>query len=102
MCFVRSDDLLSKPVYSGLGEEIGVVIGVEPYPSGFAHKLWVMERPALGEPVMRVVDERFVREVTPERIQLKGPREGFHITRVNGASGEEVVPVAPLLAPDPE
>lgn len=83
MSFIQSQDLLSKPVYSGLGEEIGVVVGVEPYPSGYVHKLWVMEHGSPdGMPCLRVVDERFVKEITSERIQLKGPREGFHITRV--------------------
>lgn len=92
MCFIQSEELIQKPVYSGLGEEIGIVVGVEPYPSGFVHKLWVLEQASGGEPKLRVVDERFVREVTPDRVLLKGPREGFHITRVTALLEPEQAP----------
>ncbi|HWG91661.1 MAG TPA: hypothetical protein VNZ52_12505 [Candidatus Thermoplasmatota archaeon] len=86
MCSWMPDDVLQKPVYSGLGEEIGVVVGVEPYPSGFAHKLHVREADPIGTvEVVHTIDERFVKEVTTDRIRLKGPREGFHITRVTSA-----------------
>lgn len=83
MSFVMPHDLLSKPVFSGLGEPIGVVVGVEPYPSGFAHKLWVLEECPVGPSILHTIDEEFVRTVGPTRIDLKGPREGFHITRTS-------------------
>lgn len=77
------DDLLGKPVIGSFGEPLGEVVRVEPDASGRPRKLRFR---GAGEPE-RVVKIEFVRAVRRDRIELKGPREGFHMTRL--AAGTE-------------
>jgi len=68
---------------------------VETYPDGAVRKLLIFED---GLPHLREVPARFVKSFGGD-VQLKGPREGFHITRL-GHVGPPLPPPS-LLGPDP-
>lgn len=74
-------ELAGKRVVSGIGEDLGHVVGIEPDRWGRPRKL-VYQEAGLDRPVS--VKLEFIRAVRPDRIELKGPREGFHITRMSG------------------
>jgi hypothetical protein len=66
---------------SGTGEDLGVVVGVQADRHG--HPKWIafMEDPASHE-TRRLAPLKFVKSFEHGVVQLKGPREGYHITRV--------------------
>lgn len=72
-------DLAGMRLYSGTGEELGVVVGFESGRYGEPKKLVFTEDGGLTR---RVVPLRFVRRVDGDRVTLAGPREGYHITRL--------------------
>lgn len=69
------DELLDRTVVSGLGIHLGVVVDVERNPRGAAERLVVREDGGM----LREVEAMHVRCILPDRVELKGPREGFHI-----------------------
>lgn len=73
-------DLAGLRLYSGTGEELGVVVGVEIGRWGEPKKLVFTED---GGATRRVVPLRFVRRVEEHGVTLAGPREGYHITRLS-------------------
>lgn len=82
---MASDKLVGKRIVSGIGEAIGVVIRVQAGRDGGPRRLWVRED---GSGRLREIDGRFVRSLEGDEIHLKGPREGYHITRIGPDEGE--------------
>jgi hypothetical protein len=66
-------------LWSGTGEELGVVLGIESDRFGVPKWLTFQESP--DTPPRRVKLD-FVRGVEADGVRLLGPREGYHITRV--------------------
>ena len=77
--------LIGHRILSGTGEDIGVVVGVEPDRFGRPKKLAFLEE---GAAAPRFVPLRFVRDIRDGVVKLAGPREGYHITKV-GTSAED-------------
>ena len=71
--------LVGRRILSGTGEELGVIVSVEPDRFGRPKKLVFIEE---GSGAQRFVPLRFVRDVDGGVVKLAGPREGYHITRV--------------------
>lgn len=69
-----------RRLYSGTGEDLGVVLGVLRDRAG--HPKWLRFVEAEGAPERKVRLD-FVRAVDEEGIRLAGPREGYHITRLH-------------------
>lgn len=73
-------DVVGLRLFSGTGEWLGVVTGVQDDRWGRPKHLAFVERDG-GEP--RRVPLRVVRRVESDGIHLAGPREGYHITRLD-------------------
>ena len=67
-------------VWSGTGEDLGTVLGVERDRFGAPKWLAFLEAP---DAPPRKVRLDFVRGVDAEGVRLRGPREGYHITRLH-------------------
>ena len=74
-----SEKLQGLRLLSGIGEELGLVLGVEH--DKFGHPKWLSFQEQ-GAAAPRRVRLDFVRGVTGDSVVLAGPREGYHITRV--------------------
>lgn len=68
------------PLWSGTGELLGVVVGIDLDRWGRPKHLRFQE-PGSTEP--RRAPLRVVRRVDGDGIHLAGPREGYHITRLD-------------------
>jgi hypothetical protein len=66
---------------SGTGEDLGVVVGVQADRFGNPKWLAFQEDPESGLPP-RLAPLKFVKSFEAGVVRLKGPREGYHITRV--------------------
>lgn len=66
---------------SGIGEDLGVVVGVQADRHGRPKWLAFVEDPGATLPP-RLAPLRFVKSFEGGVVRLKGPREGYHITRV--------------------
>ena len=75
------DGLIGHRILSGTGEDLGVVVGIEPDRFGRPKKLAFLED---GASAPRFVPLKFVRDIRDGVVKLAGPREGYHITRVSG------------------
>ena len=73
-------ELVGLRLYSGTGEELGVVLGVQRDRMG--HPKWLRFLEADGAPERKVRLD-FVRRVDGDGVRLAGPREGYHITRLH-------------------
>lgn len=73
-------------LWSGTGEELGTVMGVEQDRRGIPKWLTFLETP--GAP-LRKVNLEFVRGVDAQGIRVAGPRDGYHITRLHPADSRE-------------
>lgn len=69
-------------IYSGTGEELGRVVGVEAGRDGHPKHLLFVEEDGLAA-YPRRVPLRVVRGVDAGGVRLAGPREGYHITRLH-------------------
>jgi hypothetical protein len=70
---------------SGIGEDLGLVIGVQADRNGHPKWLAFVEDPAGALPP-RLAPLKYVKSFEPGVVRLKGPREGYHITRVQAPS----------------
>jgi hypothetical protein len=82
----REPGLLGFRLRSGSGEDLGVIVGVENDREGRPKKLAFLEDGARSP---RYVPLRYVRGIDGGVVQLAGPREGYHITRVMRDPEEE-------------
>ena len=76
------DAYVGLPLWSGTGEPLGVVVGVELDRWGAPKHLRFVEP---GSDVPRRAPLRVVRHVDEDGIHLAGPREGYHITRLRAS-----------------
>jgi len=77
--------LLGKLVISGTGEPIGRVVGMEVDETDRPFAVRVREH-GPGDARFRVVELEHVHAVDGDRIRCKGPRQGYHITRLGPPS----------------
>ncbi len=77
----RGTPLEGARLLSGIGEDLGVVVGVQADRHGRPKWLAFVEDPASGHPP-RLAPLRVVKRFANGVVHLKGPREGYHITRV--------------------
>lgn len=66
---------------SGTGEDLGIVTGIQADRHG--HPKWLAFEEEPGAP-SRLAPLKFVKSFDEGVVTLKGPREGYHITRVRG------------------
>lgn len=69
------------PLWSGTGEKLGIILGVESDRFGVPKWLSFLET---ADAPPRKVRLDHVRGIDSSGVQLKGPREGYHITRLRG------------------
>lgn len=74
------DLVVGKRLYSGTGEDLGIVLGVERDRMG--HPKWLKFLEGPGAPPRKVRLD-FVRGIEDGAVHLAGPREGYHITRLH-------------------
>jgi len=67
-------------IFSGTGEELGTILGVET--DRFGDPKWIRFLEAANAPPRKVRLD-FVRSVEGGAVTLRGPREGYHITRLH-------------------
>lgn len=72
--------MVGQRLYSGTGEELGTILGVENDRTGAPKWICFLEGPHTPARKVRL---DFVRAIMPEGVMLCGPREGYHITRLH-------------------
>ena len=83
-------DLVGKPVVNGCGALLGRVVGVAEEMDGIVREIVVRQLDGSKD---WFIDAIHIRSVA-ERVQLKGPREGFHIAPMPPEAPAEAAPVA--------
>lgn len=79
------EDLLGKMLVSGTGEPIGRVVAVEVDETDRPFAVRVRED-GPGPARERFVEIENVHAVDGDSVRCKGPRQGYHITRLGGAT----------------
>ena len=74
-------------VVSGTGEDLGVVVGVQADRHGVPKWIAFVEDPASPR---RLAPLKFVKSFEGGVVRLMGPREGYHITRVQDRNDNKI------------